>query len=151
MLISLTLAFLAQTPQTSPTLEWTAPQSQPTPVVSAADEAAPVANSLSVGTLQFSSAGTCPGVMDFRVNGGAPGNICRIIYAVGPGSFAIPSGPCAGVVTGLDATATLYAPSFTFTTGGFVTFSATVPAAVCGYSAQAIEIATCMLSNVITL
>lgn len=104
------------------------------------------------GTLQLSIVGPCPGLNTVTINGGIPGNVCRVLYAFGTGSFTIPSGPCAGTVLGLDSSVSIYNGPFTFDASGQVIFSASIPAAACGSVwVQAIEVGTCNTSNVVPL
>lgn len=102
--------------------------------------------------LQLSVTGSCPGPMTFTVNGGAPGNPCKFGYAFGTGAFVIPSGPCAGTITGLDATATPIPGTYPFNPSGQVNQTFIVPPGACGLIfVQAIDMATCCTSNVIAL
>lgn len=102
--------------------------------------------------LQLSVSGTCPGPMTFTVNGGAPGDPCKFGYAFGTGAFVIPGGPCAGTVTGLDATATPVPGIFPFDGAGQVNQVFVIPPAACGaVYVQAINFADCCISNVVAL
>lgn len=104
------------------------------------------------GTLQLSILGPCPGVNSVTINGGTPGAACQIGYAFGTGSFVIPAGPCAGTVTGLDASATALPTTYFFDAAGQINFNQFIPAAACGaVFVQALEIGTCNLSNVVSL
>ena len=102
--------------------------------------------------LQLSATGSCPGAMTFTVNGGAPGDPCKFGYAFGTGSFVIPSGPCAGTVTGLDGTATPVPGTFVFNVAGQVNQTFFIPPGACGaVYVQAINLADCCTSNVILI
>lgn len=102
--------------------------------------------------LQLSVSGSCPGPMTFTVNGGAPGDPCKFGYAFGTGSYVIPIGPCAGTVTGLDATATPVPGIYPFDGAGQVNQVFVIPPAACGLIyVQAFNFADCCTSNVIAL
>ena len=104
------------------------------------------------GTLQLSISGPCPGVNAVTINGGTPGAPCKIGYAFGTGSYVIPAGPCAGTVTGLDASATALPTTYFFDAAGQINFNQFIPAAACGaVFVQALEVGTCNLSNVVAL
>jgi hypothetical protein len=95
--------------------------------------------------------GTCGGVMDFEVNGATPAGPVGFIRAFGLGSFTIPGGPCGGTVLGLDSTSSL-ALLQTADLSGSLAASAMVPAGACGMVfLQAIDVATCILSDPLLL
>jgi hypothetical protein len=102
--------------------------------------------------LQLSIVGPCPGVNTITINGGTPGAPCKIGYAFGLGSYAIPAGPCAGTLLGLDATATALPGTWFFDGGGQIVFTQFIPAGACGnVFVQALEIGACCTSNVVAL
>ena len=61
----------------------------------------------------------------------------------------LPSGPCAGLQTGLGAGASQVA-SLPIT-GSSQSLTATLPGAVCGQWVQAIDLGTCQASNLVEL
>lgn len=102
--------------------------------------------------LQLSITGPCPGVNTITINGGTPGNPCKLGYAFGLGSYVVPSGPCAGTTLGLDATATPIPGTWFFDGAGQIIFSMFIPPAACGtVFVQALEIGPCCTSNVVAL
>ena len=103
-------------------------------------------------TVQIDTNGDGTPDVTFTVNGGAPGDPCKFGYAFGTGSFVIPSGPCAGTVTGLDGTATPVPGTFLFDGAGQVNQTFFVPPGACGaVYVQAINLADCCTSNVILI
>ena len=106
----------------------------------------------SADAVTLSSTGTCPGVMSFDITAAAPFSRIMYLRAFGTGSYPLPPwSPCAGLVTGLDATATFVtfeeADAF-----GECSVSTFVPPAACGSGyVQCIDTLTCTASNVILI
>jgi len=100
------------------------------------------------GGLSLSVAGACPGNLTLTANNATPGANVAFIYAFGPGSVSIPSGPCAGTRLGLNGTATLLR-AVRADGGGTARTSGTAPPAACGrVLIQALDTANCATSNV---
>lgn len=98
------------------------------------------------------ASGACPGVMSFEVFGATPFARILYLYAFDTGSFPLPGyAPCAGLVTGLDTTAT-FAAFETANGAGYAVISRFVPLAACGnVYVQAIDLNPCIPSNVILI
>jgi len=90
--------------------------------------------------------GACPGTVTVEVTRATPGATLGLVSALVEGSYAIPSGACAGAVLDLDNPA-LYTTLTADATGGAAA-SATVPSSACGRVLQVIDAATCTPSNV---
>ncbi len=97
-------------------------------------------------TLQIT--GECPGPIDVLLQNATPGG--SVTFALGDaGSFTIPGGPCGGTQLGLGNPQVLG----TVTADGSGSFQATftVPFTFCQKSLQAVDIATCQVTNVATI
>jgi len=90
--------------------------------------------------------GACPGTVTVNVTRATPGATLGLVNALMEGSYAIPSGTCAGAVLDLDNPA-LYT-TLTADATGAAAASATVPSSACGRVLQVIDAATCTPSNV---
>lgn len=92
--------------------------------------------------------GPCLGRKHVLVNGASPWQL--VAFGVGlPGSFTIPGGPCAGTVVDLDNP---FLGGLANADGnGDVAVIVKVPAGVCGLSVQALDVATCSLSDLVVL
>lgn len=99
------------------------------------------------GGVSLAYRGPCPGPVTAAVSGATPGGTVGLIYSSNTGSFTIPSGICAGTVTGLAAPVTLFGTA-TADGSGNATFSGTAPQVACGLYIQAIDASTCGTSNV---
>ena len=98
----------------------------------------------------FIADGTCPGPMVVQAVNMTEGANVWLIRAFDTGSYAIPSGPCTGTITGLDATATLLATAVSV--GGTATFTGTAPPWACGaVYLQAVDSATCAATPVVLI
>jgi hypothetical protein len=103
------------------------------------------------GGLHLDVSGACPGLNTATVTGATPGGSVAIGISAVAGSFVIPSGfLCAGTVLGLGGTPSL-AAVLSADGSGTATLSGSVPAALCGYSVQAVDLTSCTTSNVDTL
>ncbi len=100
------------------------------------------------GGLSLTITGACPGNVTLTADNATPGANVAFIYAFGPGSVSIPSGPCAGTVLGLNRTATLLR-AVRADGSGTARTSGTAPPAACGrVFVQALDISNCATSNV---
>jgi hypothetical protein len=114
---------------------------------------APAVGGASVPIPVLSVTGTCPGPMTLTVTGATPGGLVVLLYGV-PGTFTYGGTPCTGI------TLNVINPNGTPPTVGtmqpansagvlIVNFNATPN--VCGFTVQAVDVATCTTSNTITL
>ena len=64
--------------------------------------------------LNLSMTGSCPGTISVAITNGTPNGTFGVVRSNGTGSFVVPSGPCAGTITGLSASgiSLLATPSF---------------------------------------
>jgi hypothetical protein len=92
--------------------------------------------------------GTCPGPMTLTATGMTPGGSVYVVSSSGPGSAAVPSGPCAGPVSGLSPAGIRLRTTLTANGSGAASFSVTAGAGACGTYVQALDVATCTFSNV---
>ena len=90
--------------------------------------------------------GECPGRVTLTASSASPGGTLALIGAVDAGEDAIPTGPCEGIDTELDAPDLLRF----FTADGTGSFSATgsLDASRCGLLARLVDITTCRQSNI---
>ncbi len=97
--------------------------------------------------------GTCPGPMTLTVSGATPGGLVAMLYGV-PGSYTYPGTPCTGIVLGIinpNGTAPTLATTQTANSAGVLVINFNAPASVCGLSVQAVDVASCTTSNIVTL
>ncbi len=93
--------------------------------------------------------GTCPGPETLVVSDMTPGGSVVMLTGAAAGLTSVPSGPCAGTLLPISAprlVATVRANAL-----GEVTLSPTLPAPTCGKKLMAVDMATCAITNVITL
>lgn len=90
-------------------------------------------------------AGSCPGQVTLDIAGGTPNNRAALLFGSGPGSDPLPGGPCVGLATEL-ANPRLLAP-VNLDANGAASLSVTAPMLACGVSIQALDVATCGLTN----
>jgi hypothetical protein len=116
---------------------------------SSSDGALLMVNALefAVGGASFTVAGSCPGPMEFSVSGNTPGGEVAILSAVTTGSQVIPAGPCGGVVTGLSSRGLSLRRVLTADADGRVMMSPLIPDGACSGVVQALDVATCTMSN----
>lgn len=101
------------------------------------------------GGPSLSTSGSCPGSMTFTSAGNTANGNVAFAYAFGTGAFVIPSGPCAGTQTGLNATIQL-GGMVSADGSGTAELTQNVPAAACGrVFVQTVDAATCATSNVV--
>jgi len=100
--------------------------------------------------ISLTAAGPCPGQMTLTARGNTPGGTVAFARAMGIGSQQIPNGnPCAGTLLGLNQTAMLVGTR-TADGQGVAAISGNVPANACGrIFVQAIDVQTCLTSNVL--
>lgn len=98
--------------------------------------------------VELKISGDCPGDIEVEVELATPGGQVALVYSPRTGNFTIPGGnPCAGTELGLSNAVTLFGV-FSADDSGDVTIEATVPGGACGLSVQAIDLATCAVTNV---
>ncbi len=93
-----------------------------------------------------SVSGTCPGPVSIDVNGVTPSGRWALFTGNGPGADVIPSGPCAGTVSGLSGLVSrvkVYAD-----VAGHSALSPSLPAHGCGLDVQVVDLTTCTQSAV---
>lgn len=98
--------------------------------------------------LHLAQVGTCPGPISLTVQGATPSGKAAIACGAA-GIFARATPPCAGVFLGVTPraqTAILDADS-----SGTATLSVNAGAGLCGRSVQAVDVTTCLATNVIVL
>lgn len=92
--------------------------------------------------------GPCPGPMTLEISGATPRGTVALLASARGGTYTIPSGPCAG--TALDIQPP-FAPGTPLLLRadlrGVVRLSRVAPGAACGLWAQAVDVATCRVSN----
>lgn len=102
-------------------------------------------------SLVLSTSGSCGGNVAFIASGGTANSRIAFAYSFSLGSYTLPGGPCAGLTLGLGGPVQL---------GGFATadgfgnasLSAFLPSSVCGrLHVQAVDVASCVASNVVSL
>lgn len=101
--------------------------------------------------MQLSATGSPGGVMTFEVSRTTPGTTIALIYSFRLGAFTIPNQfPCSGTELGLgDPVGWVFSNS---SAGGEASYSQFVPGSAAGMAhVQALDIATCGLSNVLSL
>lgn len=101
----------------------------------------------------LTKSGVCPGPMTLTVTGATPLKKVAFFYGF-PGSFTNPNPPCVGLVmniVGLPGTTPTLIAVQTANIAGVATLSGNVPAALCGRTVQAVDVASCTTSNTITL
>ena len=89
--------------------------------------------------------GACPGAADITGSGFTPGGSVAVLTGSGPGSDAMPGGPCAGGVT--DMTGLRYITTLRADGGGSLAARPSISGALCGDSVQFLDVTTCSLSN----
>lgn len=92
--------------------------------------------------------GTCPGVLTLIISDASPHGSVAIVY--GPaGGFVKPTPPCQGLTLGVSP------PSLgavrTADAAGVATLNFNAPPGACGRSVQAVDVTTCVATNVIVL
>lgn len=104
---------------------------------------------MEAGAVALSLAGSCPGPMTLSISGGTPSGVAAIIFADATGTDPIPVGGCQGTETGLSNPAPLAPVSLDGSGNGELTPN--VPAGACGKLLQVMDVASCAMSNVVTV
>jgi len=103
----------------------------------------------SCDSLTLTQGGSCPGLISLSVSGATPGGVVGMGWSFNPGSTVLQNGSCAGTVVDLDSpqllTTEIADPS------GEVLIERTVGNNACGVLVQALDKATCSVSNVLTV
>lgn len=101
--------------------------------------------------MQLTATGTPGTVMSFDAAGATPGATVAIIWSFNLGNFVVPNGlPCAGTELGLGTP--LGRPLVNASAGGVANLTRFVPAGAAGrIHVQALDLATCGLSNVLSI
>ena len=104
-----------------------------------------------VPPLDLTITGACPS-LQFQIDGATAQGQVALLYAFGPGSFAVPAGlPCAGTILGLDNTTRL-ATMLTADAAGSIVWNTNVPAGACGTAfLQVLDLSSCDTSSVVDL
>lgn len=107
---------------------------------------------LSSSGIQMSLTGTCPGDAEFNIFNATPNGQIALLFSTGPGDFVIPGGlQCAGTQLGLSNIGIRLVADATADANGEAVINGFLPAAACGGAIQAIDLTTCITSNVIQI
>lgn len=100
------------------------------------------------GGFALSATGSCPGATTLATSGGTGAGLVAILYG-NAGSRTKPSGLCAGTTVGIanPSVAAVVAANG----AGAASLSFNAPTAACGKTVQAVDLATCAVSNTIVL
>lgn len=96
----------------------------------------------------LSKTGSCPGPVTLTVNGATAGGSVAMLYGQ-PGTYTRLTPPCAGLT--LDIGQPTLAGILTANGGGVASISFNSPPGLCGRTVQAVNVATCVKTNTITL
>ena len=99
--------------------------------------------------ISLSVAGSCPGPGILNVTGATPNGQVAVAWSPTQGPFEIPSGVCAG--TTLELAIPKLVTVRTADGSGNTSRSANIPAGACGVHLQALDITSCLPSNLITI
>jgi hypothetical protein len=97
----------------------------------------------------LTTTGACPGPVTITVTGGTPNGRVAFLTSQGTGSFAVPAGPCAGDLTGLNGSSTVFRGLRNLDATGSVTFTPTLGGPACSLVMQAIDVPSCQQSLVV--
>lgn len=100
-------------------------------------------------SISLAISGACPGMSTVNVTGGTPGGRLGLGFSPMAGRDPIPAGSCAGVVTDLNNPRPLTV--IDLDANGEGQLSAAVPEAGCGFLLQGLDLASCGLSNVVSV
>jgi hypothetical protein len=102
-------------------------------------------------SLALTVGGDCPGPMTLTVSGATAGAPWALLSSHAEGSAVLPAGPCTGTATDLRGVGLRFRGMFTADALGGGALAPTIPPTACGAKVQAIDLATCTMSNVGTL
>ncbi|MFT4627783.1 MAG: L-ascorbate oxidase [Myxococcota bacterium] len=91
--------------------------------------------------------GECPGPVEITLSDLTPGGSVFVVAGDGPGARPIPSGPCAGISTGLSAPLTPFGPIRDSDGDGVISLTPSIPAPFCDLPFVAIDLASCGVSS----
>ena len=92
--------------------------------------------------------GICTRRMTLSATGLTPNSTVYVVSSSATGSAAVPSGPCAGTVSGVSATGLGLRRTLTSNAWGAASWSTPTTPAACGASVQVLDLASCAFSNV---
>ena len=105
-------------------------------------------NGSGAARLELTVTGSCPGMLNVRASGATPGGLVAFLRASGVGSEVVPPGkPCAGTRLGLDETVKLV-KTVAADENGVAEIGGMLPPDLCGMFIQALDVATCSISDV---
>ena len=96
--------------------------------------------------LQLSFSGECPGFEIVTISSATPGGQLAVLFGSTPGTVNVPVGPCAGTEVGLADPQLL--ASVTADPAGDFAISGVLPEEDCGTLLQALDVATCRVTNI---
>ncbi|MFT4622721.1 MAG: hypothetical protein ACI8PZ_001377 [Myxococcota bacterium] len=96
----------------------------------------------------LSMEGFCPGPVDIQASEGTPDGMAALVWADGPGSFTLASGPCPGLEIPLDSPSKWF---FRFGPDGTRDFMPTIPEGPCDKSYAVVDLVSCTVSPVTTI
>jgi hypothetical protein len=91
--------------------------------------------------------GDCPGPMLLEVTGVSAGAPWALFSSSGEGALTLPSGPCVGAETALRLSGFRLRRISSALPDGTGSLSVSIPPEACGASIQALDVATCALTN----
>jgi hypothetical protein len=97
----------------------------------------------------LSVSGSCPGPVKLSLTGATRKGLVALGGAQAEGSFAVPTGPCPGLVLDLEQPRLL--TSRVAGTNGSLTLTRDIPPAACGTFLQAVDAVTCTTSNTVAI
>ncbi|MFG0330297.1 MAG: hypothetical protein ACF8PN_10400 [Phycisphaerales bacterium] len=96
--------------------------------------------------------GDCPGPVRVVLSDATPKGRVLFVAGFNPGSTVIPVGPCAGIAFELDRPFAPGAPRLLRADdAGEITLEFSAPSSVCGMFVQALDVATCRVSDLVTI
>jgi hypothetical protein len=96
----------------------------------------------------LSASGSCPGSMTLSVANCTPSSNVAVLYGVA-GAFTKPTNPCAGLVLGISSPS--LGAMLGTDAGGAASMTFNAPAAACGKTVQAVDVASCVATNTVVL
>jgi len=89
--------------------------------------------------------GTCPGSLTITLTGGTPNGAAILVAGSSLGTTVVPSGACAGEE--VDLTGVIATQGAGFDPSGDLTLTVSPQIGLCGTFLQAIDLATCRVTN----